>query len=154
MPPQINNITSGDAIHVAWITPDQTCEYAPFEVDDTGETDSGFFLVDITNDQHDVRLVQTPMGPFYLLDQPTSPDDDVLPARAVLGVGPTAGALIWEIQLTLLEMGYSPAEAMDLLALRYSFVCTTGYAQLRGEPQSELQERVDDIIADLAEHAQ
>ncbi len=154
MPPQMRTPSPGDTIHVAWIEPDETCDYTKFTVDDATKTDGGFLLVDVSNDDHDRRLIQTPAGPFLLLDQPEDEDDNCWPARAVLGVAPTAGSLLWEMQLTILELGHTPADAMDLIALRYGFVCSTGYAKVRGESYQDIEDRVDQIVAGLTSDSQ
>lgn len=150
MPPKINNISSGDGIHIAWIDPDETCNHGYFEVEHVAETNDGYLLVDVSNDTDKIRLVQLPKGPLFILDHPDAPDDTSSSIRVVIGAAPNVETLISTVLMTLYEMGYSVTEATNLLVLRYCFASVNDYTEFRNEPFQAIENRIDDIVAELA----
>jgi len=150
MPPTIKHLDPDDEIYVAWITPEETCNARKFTVT-SATTSLGWFIVDIHNDDHDLRLAQIP-GEYCLVCDPAADpadDDDGLTALPVLAIALNAGQLIWQTQRSMLEMGYEPADAMDLIALDLGLHAADNYSHLRETPEQELRERVDEILAEV-----
>lgn len=84
--------------------------------------------------------------------QKTSELDTVL-GRPVFGIMPTSDLLLWETMLSVVDLGYTPAEAMDLVALEFEIYPEAGYAMSRGVPEKELRADLDDMIDEMVASA-
>ncbi|MFC7116705.1 hypothetical protein ACFQH2_19610 [Natronoarchaeum sp. GCM10025703] len=70
--------------------------------------------------------------------------------RPILGIARDAGPFLLHVLFRVLEMGYSPADALDLIALEFELYPAAPYAALRGVPEEDLCAHVDDLISDMA----
>lgn len=157
MPPQIINLHPGDLVFVAWIDSNGECQAERVRVQEAYQPEDGLYVVDVSVGPKRFQLVQSPPDTCVAVDMADDPNDrHVIDAdadisgRPVFGIERSAGPLLWQIQVRILEMGYSPADALDLIALEFELYPSAPYATARGVPEQELRAGVDDLVSEMA----
>ena len=157
MPPQITNLSPGDLVFVAWIDSNRECQAERVHVQEAYQPEDGLYVVDVSDESKRFQLVQSLPDACVAVDMADDPSDQhVIDAdadisgRPVFGIERSAGPLLWQIQLRVLEMGYSPADALDLVALEFELYPSIPYAAARGVPEQELRAGVDDLVSEMA----
>lgn len=154
MPPDIRNLQADDVVFVAWIDLNGNCRDERVRVQDTYRSHEGVYIVDLSTDSGSFQLLQLPPDPCIAIDTRDDrslidADGDIL-ASPVLGIERDAGLLLLHVLFRVLELGHSPSDALDLIALEFELYSVGPYAALRGVPEEELRAHVDDIISDMA----
>lgn len=136
----------GEKISVAWVEHGSLHE-ATFTVTAVGSNSARYDLEAINEDRL-VHLLQDSTGMCALVD-PNIDADDAQDMFLVLGVTGCPHAVAWDATIFLQSVGFTPAEAIDTVAIGLDLVSLHGYAQLRNMQPADLEDRVRAIINEI-----
>lgn len=143
----LTELTPADDVDIVWVNQAKNCCYhTTLDIHSITNTDAGLEFVGST-DTTDVRHFESPLDNVRVLNTAGTDTD---PVRTILGTAPTSEDIRWDMFFTLLTLDYSPAEAMDLVALRYNLEPEDWYLDVHGESPAEVHARLDDSVDELA----
>lgn len=162
MAPTITNLRPGARIWVAWVDSETNCRAEQVRVQEAYQTERGTYVVDVIDRATDERFQMVQVQPtddvFSLAavnehDGPKAhrviDDDTDYEARPVFAIDWEPGALLWQIFIHGLEMGYPTAIVMDMIALEIGLYPAEAYTMLRAGSEEDIRVTVNQFLEQL-----